>query len=117
VIDPNYFKTLGIPLLKGRFFTDLDKADGQGVIIIDEDFANRFWPNGDPIGNRIKTGGLQSQSPWLTVVGVVGHIKHYGLNEKGREQVYFPYSQRTNQLLFRSPALRGRSKQSDQCCS
>jgi putative ABC transport system permease protein len=91
VATEDYFQAMGIPLLKGRLFTDQDKADSQLVVIIDETFANRFWPGEDPIGKRLRLPG--QQAPWRSVVGVVGHIKHYDLNTQGREQVYFPHAQ------------------------
>ncbi|HSE98534.1 MAG TPA: ABC transporter permease, partial [Blastocatellia bacterium] len=98
-VTPDYFKTMGIPLIRGRLFNEHDKADSQAVAIIDEKFANRFWPNDDPIGKRIKRGS-GPQAPWLTIVGVVGHIKHYDLNTEGREQTYFPHTQFTGGSMF-----------------
>ncbi|HVF90769.1 MAG TPA: ABC transporter permease [Blastocatellia bacterium] len=99
-ITPDYFPALGIELQRGSNFTGAETADSQGVVIVDETFANRFWPGEDPIGRRIKLGGNQSTAPWLTIVGVVGHAKHYNLNSKGREQVYFPHAQRQTRTLF-----------------
>ncbi|HET9529081.1 MAG TPA: ABC transporter permease [Blastocatellia bacterium] len=98
-VTPDYFKAMNIPLIRGRFFTDQDKADSQQVVIIDEKFANRFWPGEDPIGKRIKRG-TGPQLPWLTIVGVVGHIKHYDLNSEGREQTYYPHAQFTLGSMF-----------------
>jgi putative ABC transport system permease protein len=99
-INTDYFKTMGISLLKGRAFTDMDKADSQGVVIIDEKFEKRFWPNDDPIGKRLKFGGSNSTAPWLSIVGVVRHVKHYSLNEEGREMVYFPIAQRPLRSMY-----------------
>jgi putative ABC transport system permease protein len=99
VVTPDYFQAMNIPLVRGRFFTEQDNADGQRVAIIDEKFANRFWPGDDPVGKRIKLGSSQQQ-PWITIVGVVGHIKHYDLNTEGREQAYFPYTQNTASSMF-----------------
>ena len=76
-----------IPLVKGRFFTDFDTApNAQPVVIIDEKFAQRFWPNGDADRQaRLE----RSQAP-LTIVGVVGTVKQYGLDIDGRIVVYRP---------------------------
>jgi putative ABC transport system permease protein len=98
-VTPDYFTAMNIPLIRGRLFTEQDKADSQQVAIIDEKFANRFWPDEDPIGKRIKRGS-GPQPPWLTIVGVVGHIKHYDLNTEGREQAYFPYTQNAGPSMF-----------------
>jgi putative ABC transport system permease protein len=98
-VTPDYFKAMNIPLVRGRLFTDQDKADSERAAIIDEKFANRFWPGEDPTGKRIKVG-MSPQSPWIMIVGVVGHIKHYDLNTEGREQVYFSYTQFTNPSMF-----------------
>ncbi|HXG64346.1 MAG TPA: ABC transporter permease, partial [Blastocatellia bacterium] len=99
-VTPDFFTAMGVPLKKGRFFNDLDRADSQGVIIIDETLARRFWPDEDPLGKRITLGGSQSTAPWLTIVGVVGHPKHYSLEKEGREQTYFPHPQRPTRQMF-----------------
>jgi putative ABC transport system permease protein len=74
-IPPGYFKTVGQPLLRGRDFSDGDRADSPQVCIINKGFAQRFWPGQDPIGKRVKWGRLDGPRPWLTVVGVVGDMK------------------------------------------
>ncbi|HEY4285315.1 MAG TPA: ABC transporter permease, partial [Chthoniobacterales bacterium] len=71
VVSPGYFKTMSIPLLDGRVFTDGDKSDSPPVVIISETMARRFWPNEDPLGKRIKVGRSTSSRPWLMVIGVV----------------------------------------------
>jgi putative ABC transport system permease protein len=78
-----------IPVLKGRAFTEADDAQAPQVAIVDPDFAALFWPGEDPIGRHIKAESKE----WRTIVGVVGHVRHYALNVKGREQVYFPQAQ------------------------
>jgi predicted permease len=71
-VTPGYFSALGITLLKGRFFSDADRKETQAVAIIDENMARQYWPNEDPLGKQLRRG---SQSPWATIVGVVGHIR------------------------------------------
>jgi putative ABC transport system permease protein len=71
-ISPGYFATLGIPILRGRPFTEDDRQSTQKVAIIDEDMARRYWPNQDPIGQKLRRRGSE---PWATIVGVVGNIR------------------------------------------
>ncbi|HTW63600.1 MAG TPA: ABC transporter permease [Bryobacteraceae bacterium] len=71
-VTRGYFTALGIPLLKGRLFTDDDRLGTQSVAVIDENLAREYWPNQDPIGKKIRNG---SDSPWSMVVGIVGHIR------------------------------------------
>jgi len=88
-----YFQALGIPLIRGRFFTDADNRDAQQVVIINEILARMLWPDADPMGYRIKWGIEASQSPWMTIVGVVGDVKQSRLDAPTIAQVYVPISQ------------------------
>ncbi len=88
---PDYFRTLGIPLIEGRFFEDSDTADRPRVGIIDDQLARLVWPNQSAIGKRFR---FNRGSPWTEVVGVVGHIRHDGLGIDQRPQVYWSYHQR-----------------------
>src|SRR3989454_6840709 len=78
-ISPNYLHTMGIPLLKGRDFTEQDKADAPEVVIVNEKMAQMFWPGEDPTGKRITIWDAPTR-PWRTIVGVVGNTKREGLD-------------------------------------
>ena len=91
---PGYFETMGIRLIAGRFFTDADGERAAPAAIVDETFVGTFWPRGDAVGKRLKTGGPESASPWRTIVGVVGHVRYRTLEEPSRAEVYWPQLQR-----------------------
>jgi predicted permease len=86
-----YFESMGIRLRRGRLFTEQDGREGPdqpSVIIVNETFVKTLWPDGkDPIGQRVRQG---EKAPWLTVVGIVGDVKHYGLERDVRPGVYLP---------------------------
>jgi putative ABC transport system permease protein len=91
-ISPDYFTALGVPLLRGRFFTDADKAGAPPVLIINETMARRFFPNEDPVGKRLQTGDPNPNKPWETIVGVVGNVKYSGLAAEDTPTLYAPYT-------------------------
>jgi predicted permease len=93
VVAGRYFETMEIPLRRGRLFDDRDVAGQPGVVLIDDRMAREFWPDQDPIGKRLRRGGIDSTSPWLTVVGVVGRIKHESLDTDPRIAFYLPHGQ------------------------
>lgn len=110
IIAPDYFQALGIPLLQGRDFTEQDNREhlrgassrndwgaGLNSIIIDEEFARRYWPNQNPLGQRVRIPfGEREKQPIVTIVGVVGRIKENRLSEQGGlVQAYFPMYQQT----------------------
>jgi putative ABC transport system permease protein len=85
--SPDYFRTMGIPLIKGRFFSDFDTmTNAQRVVLVDDKFARRFWPDTDPLGKKVWNDPKQP----MTIVGVVGTVKQYGLDIDGRIVVYRP---------------------------
>ncbi|MCM2255133.1 MAG: ABC transporter permease [Vicinamibacteria bacterium] len=93
-VSPGYFRTMGVTLLKGRDFTEHDRADQPPVIVVDETMASTWWPNEDPIGKRLRFGaGHDTDEPWRTVIGVVRHVKNYGVDEDSRVETYVPYLQ------------------------
>jgi putative ABC transport system permease protein len=108
LIAPDYFRVMGIPLLQGRDFTEQDNREhlrraasgndwgaGLNAIIIDEEFAQRYWPNQNPLGQRVRLPwGEREKQPVMTIVGVVGRIKENRLSEQdGMVQAYFPIFQ------------------------
>ena len=88
VVSPNYFRTMGIPLIKGRAFNERDTSDNAPVALINEHFARRYFPNEDPIGKKITLGG-----PKREIVGVVGNVKHESPTDDEAEKVYSPHAQ------------------------
>jgi putative ABC transport system permease protein len=80
-IGPNYFHTMGIPLLAGRDFSTRDSRSTSGVVMVSESFARRYWPGQDPIGKRIKYGPADSTSPWIQIIGVAGNVKYNSLRQ------------------------------------
>jgi putative ABC transport system permease protein len=92
-VSPDYFRALQIPLIKGRFFTDADKTDAPPVIIVNQAFAKKFWPNQDAVGKRIVMGGMSEHPNWITIVGVVGDVRHFGLDVDPKPEMYVPFAQ------------------------
>ena len=91
-VTEGYFSAMNIRLMRGRFFSATDRKDAPAVAIVDEMLVERYFPNVDPIGKRIKAG-VDDSSPWRQIVGIVKHVKHYGPDEQGRPEIYVPYWQ------------------------
>jgi predicted permease len=89
----DYFRAMEIPLVQGRLFSEHDTRDAPRVTIVDERMANELWPGQDPLGKRVRTGGLTSTTPWITVVGVAGRVKQYTLDSDSRIAMYLPHTQ------------------------
>jgi len=114
-ISSDYFRTMSIPLSKGRYFTEQDHDKAPAVLIVNESFANRFWPNEDPIGKHLTIpfiGGSRE------VVGVVSDVKHSSLDTESGLEMYVPYTQKpfnfmglvvrtTGDPIRMAPAVRG----------
>jgi putative ABC transport system permease protein len=92
--SPGYFQAIGIPLLRGRAFTEQDRSNAERVVIVSEGLAHRYWPDEDPIGRRIQLGG-DSHEPWRTIVGIVGDVKQSGLDSESTREYYISYLQDT----------------------
>jgi predicted permease len=89
----DYFRAMGIPLLRGRYFTDADNANSQLVAIVNHEFAEYYWPHQDPIGKRIRVGTLKMPTLWMTVVGEVADAKLGPPDQDARVQFYQPVAQ------------------------
>jgi predicted permease len=96
-VTPGYFVALGIPILRGRLFTDDDRLGTQAVAVIDENLAREYWPNEDPIGKRIQSG---SRDSWTSIVGVVGHIR---FNQLAGEETSSGVSQSSSKGAYYFP--------------
>jgi predicted permease len=92
-VASDYFRALETPLIKGRFFTDADKADAPLVMIVNQAFAKKFWPKGDALGQRVTFGDPKKDPKWITIVGVVGDIRHFGLDTDPKPEMYVPFAQ------------------------
>jgi predicted permease len=93
IVGADYFRTLQIPIRQGRRFTDRDTRDTPRVAIVDERMAADLWPGQSPLGQRVRTGGFDAGSPWITVVGVAGAVKQYTLDGDSRMAMYLPHRQ------------------------
>jgi putative ABC transport system permease protein len=89
-VTPSYFRAMGIPILRGRGFTERDEASGAPVIIVNETLARNYFPGEDPIGRRVSLGINNFTGD---IVGVVGDVKHTGLASEVHEEAYGPYAQ------------------------
>jgi predicted permease len=94
VVTMDYFKAMGISLVRGRFFEARDSDTAPPVAIVDESLAQTYWPNQDPIGKRLHPGGRKYATPWITIIGVVRHVRNRTLEARSRVEVYFPESQK-----------------------
>jgi predicted permease len=92
-IGPGYFSAMGIPMIRGRDFTDQDKADSKKVVVISEKTAQHYWPGQDPIGKRLKPGATTSEIPWREVIGVVKDVRQNDFIAQPKMQMYFNYRQ------------------------
>ena len=100
-VSPGYFRTLRLPLIAGRDVDEHDGADAPRVVVINETFARREWPNGSALGQRIR---FVDSEQWLTVVGVARDAKHFGPSDEPRPQAYIPYMQAPQ--IFTSVVVR-----------
>src|SRR6185369_3046173 len=90
-VTPGYIEALGIPISRGRTLTARDDERAQPVVLINELFASRVWPGEEAIGKQVQLGG--PNRPWRTVIGIVGNVRHEGLDAPQKLQVYVPEAQ------------------------
>ncbi|MGH9401905.1 MAG: ADOP family duplicated permease [Terriglobia bacterium] len=100
-VTPHYFRTLGIPLIRGRYFDERDTPDSPPVVIISETLARRYFGNQDPIGKELKQSGPDLHNRWMKIVGVVRDVKYQGLNGEPKPVYYEPYSQAFGTVTMR----------------
>jgi predicted permease len=89
----DYFRAMGIRLLRGRFFTAADDAHAQLVVIVNHELSEHYWPHQDPVGKRMRMGTQPGKSPWMTVVGEVANVKLTSPDTDAGEQFYQPVAQ------------------------
>jgi putative ABC transport system permease protein len=94
LVTPGLHEALKVRLLRGRLLTDADRAGAPQVAVVDTEAVRRFWPATDPVGKRVTFDDPSKPDvKWITVVGVVDHVAHEGLDAEHRVQLYFPYAQ------------------------
>ncbi len=92
-VSPGFFQTLGIPLLRGRYFSEQDAETSLRVIIVNERLVQQYFPNIDPLGKRLRFGAANSTAPWMTIVGVAGNIKQGSMLSPPYPEIYSPFRQ------------------------
>jgi predicted permease len=90
VVSSDYFRTMGIPLIKGGYFTARDMQENSGKVLINESLARRFFPGKDPLGKRLKLGFPEAPEPWLSIAGVVGDVRLQTLEDEAGPAIYIP---------------------------
>jgi putative ABC transport system permease protein len=94
IVGPQYFRTLGVPLQKGRGFTEADTETSLPVVVVSEELAHKSWPGQDPMGKRLKIADSEKSSePWRVVVGVAGNVMTRGPDSGFHPELYIPYTQ------------------------
>jgi putative ABC transport system permease protein len=93
IVGGDYFDALQVQLKNGRVFTSLDGRDTPPVVVINEELAREYWPNQNPIGKRVSFDSRDGRPIWREVVGVVGDVRHLGLDRGLRSEIYIPYIQ------------------------
>jgi putative ABC transport system permease protein len=92
-VTPDYLKTMGIPLQRGRSFNDGDNEQAIKVAIINETMARQYWPGEDPLGKRFTIDDPNDKATWVTIVGIAGDVRQMGVDEPVKAEMYFPYQQ------------------------
>ena len=107
VVSDDYFTAMGVPLVRGRFFNASDDLGSVRVTLINQKMAERYWPGQDPIGKRFRALSMEwKDKPWLTVVGVVANVRHFGLEADAPVEHYVLYRQRPEYALNTAMVVR-----------
>ena len=108
IVEPGYLQAMGIPLLRGRFFTVHDDEHSPRVVVVDEVFAQKYFPNQNPIGKRVN---LAASNQLAEIVGMVGHVKQWGLDtdrqQSLRSDLYIPLVQMPDDFIAMAPVGLG----------
>ncbi len=105
--SPEYFEALRIPLIQGRFYGAGDRAGSQGVAVINQALARRFWPGRSALGARITLGDPADPESWRTVVGIVGDVRQERLSEQAYPQIYLPFAQSPSRSMVLAVRAQG----------
>jgi len=92
-VTPGWFDAMGIPTVRGRLIERSDDEKAQRVLVVNQAFAKRFFPNADAIGKRVRLGKLTADFPWATIVGIVGDVRGFALDEPPEPTMYWPVAQ------------------------
>jgi putative ABC transport system permease protein len=102
LVSADYFRAMGIPLISGRAFSVIDVGSAPPVALINQDFARRFFLNENPIGKHLKFG---SANQWITIVGIAGDVRGFGLDKQPKSEIYLPYQQQSLLASNRLPHM------------
>jgi putative ABC transport system permease protein len=98
-VTPGYFQAIGIALVSGRYIDERDSDQSPPVAVVDETLARTYWPREDAVGKRLHRGGVGPTAHWVTVVGVVRHVRYRTLEAQSRVEVYWPETQNPAQSM------------------
>lgn len=107
MITPDYFKTFGMPILRGRDFTDDDHRSTQQLAIVNQSFQKEFFPAGDLLGQRIRFLGFDRTPRFMTIIGIVPDVRAWGLNQPAKPEVYSDYFQHADTRMDATLVVRG----------
>jgi predicted permease len=106
-VTPDFFKTLGIPTLRGRTITSSDRVDAPPIVVVNKAFVDKFFPSTDPIGRRIRLGGANTKAPWLTIVGIVGNVFTGQQQNPMAPAVFQPFAQARVNFVYITARANG----------
>jgi putative ABC transport system permease protein len=112
-VSADYFKAMGVALRRGRYLAASDDERSQRVAVVNETMARQYWPGEDAVRKRFKLGGPSSQTPWITIVGVVADVRQMGLDAPVKAEMYLPYRQDAENPWFEPRELVVRTTAAD----